>query len=46
MEVLEDGSHNHIKFIEDGRYQVPCAKTPSDKRVGNNIVRDLKAELL
>lgn len=46
MEVVEDGSHNHIKFIGDERYQVPFAKTPSDKgRVGDNIVRDIKAEL-
>ncbi|MFA0653812.1 hypothetical protein [Vibrio sp. 10N.222.49.C12] len=47
MEAVETGTHNHIKFIDDDRYQVPCAKTPSDaKRVGNNIVRDVKAELL
>ncbi|EJG1819740.1 hypothetical protein BS056_RS22510 [Vibrio parahaemolyticus] len=47
MEVIETGTHNHIKFIGDERYQVAFAKTPSDaKRVGNNIVRDIKAELL
>lgn len=47
MEVVECGSHNHIKFIGDDRYQVPFAKTPSDKgRVGDNIVRDIKSELL
>ncbi|WP_341852260.1 hypothetical protein [Vibrio vulnificus] len=47
MEVVETGTHNHIKFIGDERYQVAFAKTPSDaKRVGNNIVRDIKAELL
>ncbi|WP_417869229.1 hypothetical protein [Vibrio furnissii] len=47
MEVIETGTHNHIKFIGDDRYQVAFAKTPSDaKRVGSNIVRDIKAELL
>lgn len=47
MEAEETGPHNHIKFVGDDRYQVPFAKTPSDaRRVGNNIVRDIKAELL
>ncbi len=47
IEVLEKGTHNHIKFIGDERYKVPFAKTPSDaKRVGDNIVRDIKAQLL
>jgi hypothetical protein len=46
LEVIEIGTHNHIKFIGDDRYQVACAKTPSDKRVGSNIVRDIKAALL
>ncbi|GAB2191956.1 hypothetical protein MAH1_35650 [Sessilibacter sp. MAH1] len=47
MEVVEDGNHNNIKFIDDDRYQVAFAKTPSDKgRVGDNIVRDIKSELL
>lgn len=46
MEVIEDGTHNHVKFIGDERYKVSFAKTPSDKgRVGGNIVRDIKAEL-
>lgn len=47
IEVIETGTHNQIRFIGDERYQVTFAKTPSDaKRVGNNIVRDIKAELL
>ncbi|HFG2205873.1 TPA: hypothetical protein ACGF8J_003441 [Vibrio cholerae] len=47
MEIVDTGTHNHIKFIGDDRYQVAFAKTPSDaRRVGNNIVRDIKAELL
>ncbi|PSV58986.1 hypothetical protein [Photobacterium sp. GB-3] len=47
MEAVETGTHNHIKYINDDRYQVAFAKTPSDaKRVGNNIARDIKAELL
>jgi hypothetical protein len=46
MEVREDGTHNHIKFIGDDRYQVAFAKTPSDtSRVSGNIVRDIKADL-
>ena len=47
MEVIESGTHNHIRFIGEERYQVAFAKTPSDNgRVGANIVRDIKAELL
>ncbi|MHA6613064.1 hypothetical protein [Photobacterium damselae] len=46
MEIVEDGAHNHVKFIGDERYKVSFAKTPSDKgRVGDNIVRDIKAQL-
>ncbi|CAJ1894033.1 hypothetical protein [Aeromonas sp. FDAARGOS 1417] len=45
LEIIEDGNHNQIKFINDARYQVTCAKTPSDKRTGDNIVRDIKAAL-
>lgn len=46
MEIIEDGNHNQIKFIDDDRYKVACAKTPSDSRVGANIVRDIRANLL
>jgi len=46
LEVHEDGNHNHLRFIGDSRYQVVFAKTPSDKRVGKNIIRDINKELL
>lgn len=34
LEVVEDGNHNHLRFIDDNRYKVAFAKTPSDRRVG------------
>lgn len=46
LEVIEDGNHNHLRFINEPRYQVAFAKTPSDNRVGANVIRDIKAELL
>lgn len=47
IEVIEEGTHNHIKFIGDERYKISFAKTPSDAgRVGLNIVRDIKSQLL
>ncbi|HHC74449.1 MAG TPA: hypothetical protein ENK78_05200 [Thiothrix sp.] len=46
LEVVESHNHNHIRFIEDSRYQVAFAKTPSDYRVGNNMIRDIKLALL
>lgn len=46
LEVVEDGNHNHLRFINEARYQVAFAKTPSDNRVGANVIRDIKAELL
>lgn len=46
LEVLEDGNHNHLRFIDDNRYKVTFAKTPSDKRVGANIIRDIKSTLM
>ena len=46
LEIIEDGNHNYVRFLNDERYKVTFAKTPSDKRVGNNIIRDIKATLL
>lgn len=46
MIIEQDGTHNHVKFIDDERYKVAFAKTPSDKRAGSNIVRDIKSNLL
>ncbi|SEI67419.1 hypothetical protein SAMN05421831_10749 [Allopseudospirillum japonicum] len=46
LEVVEDGNHNHLRFIDDNRYKVAFAKTPSDKRVGANIIRDIKAAII
>lgn len=46
LEVVEDGNHNHLRFIDDNRYKVAFAKTPSDRRVGANIIRDIKSALL
>lgn len=46
LEVIEDGNHNHLRFIDDNRYKVAFAKTPSDRRVGANIIRDIKAALI
>jgi hypothetical protein len=46
LEVVEDGNHNHLLFIDDNRYKVAFAKTPSDRRVGANIIRDIKAALI
>jgi len=46
LEVIEDGNHNQLQFIDDPRYKVTFAKTPSDNRVGKNIIRDIKSNLL
>lgn len=46
LEVVEDGNHNHLQFVDDNRYKVAFAKTPSDRRVGDNIIRDIKAALI
>lgn len=46
FEIIESHNHNHIRFIGDNRFQVAFAKTPSDYRVGNNIIRDIKSALL
>ena len=46
LEVIEDGNHNHLRFIDDSRYKVTFAKTPSDRRVGANIIRDIRAALM
>ncbi|WOD07812.1 hypothetical protein [Marinomonas sp. GJ51-6] len=46
LEVVEDGNHNHLQFIDDNRYMVAFAKTPSDRRVGANIIRDIKAAII
>ena len=46
LEVVEDGNHNHLRFIDDNRYKVAFAKTPSDRRVGANIIRDIKAAII
>lgn len=46
LEVVEDGNHNHLRFIDDNRYKVAFAKTPSDKRVGANIIRDIKSAII
>ncbi|TMP41395.1 MULTISPECIES: hypothetical protein [unclassified Pseudoalteromonas] len=45
LEVIQDGNHNHLRFINDDRCKVTFAKTPSDRRASGNIVRDIKAEL-
>ncbi len=47
LEISEEGEHNHIQFINDKRFKVSIAKTPSDMgRVDKNIVRDIKQKLL
>ncbi|MDW6093297.1 hypothetical protein [Vibrio rhizosphaerae] len=46
LEVVEDGNHNHLRFIDDSRYIVAFAKTPSDRRVGANIIRDIKSAIM
>lgn len=46
LEVIEDGNHNYLRFIDDDRYKAVFAKTPSDRRVGSNIIRDVKSALL
>lgn len=46
LEVIEEGNHNHLRFFNDERYQVAFAKTPSDRRIGANLVRDIKSQLL
>lgn len=46
FEVVDDGNHNHLLFESDQRYKVAFAKTPSDTRVGKNIIRDIKSALL
>lgn len=46
LEVVEDGNHNHLRFIDDNRYKVAFAKTPSDRRAGANIIRDIKSAIL
>lgn len=46
LEVVEDGNHNHLRFVDDNRYKVAFAKTPSDRRVGANIIRDIKSAII
>ena len=38
---LTEGNHYKITWRDDQRYTFSFAKTPSDHRAGNNIVRDL-----
>lgn len=47
LEIIDGNTHTKIKIIDDPRFEVNFAKTPSDKsRVGKNIVRDIKKNLL
>lgn len=47
LEILDGKTHTEIRIIDESRFEVNCAKTPSDKsRVGKNIVRDIKKNLL
>lgn len=45
LEIIVDGNHNKVKFIDDARYKSPFSKSPSDRRTGNNIIKQLKQEL-
>lgn len=47
LEIIEGKTHIEIRIIDEPRFEVNFAKTPSDKsRVGKNIVRDIKNNLL
>ena len=47
LEVIDGKTHIEIRIIDEPRFEVSFAKTPSDKsRVGKNIVRDIKKNLL
>ncbi len=47
LEIVDGNTHTSIKIIDDPRFEVNFAKTPSDKsRVGKNIIRDIKKNLL
>ncbi|MCY7297453.1 hypothetical protein [Alteromonas sp. a30] len=46
LEVVEEGTHNHLRFIDDNRNKATFAKTPSDRgHIGSNIIRDAKSAL-
>ena len=47
LEIIDGKTHTEIRIIDESRFEVSFAKTPSDKsRVGKNIVRDIKKTLL
>ena len=46
IELISEVPHNAIGFKADERYSVTFGKTISDKRAGDNIVRDIKKHLL
>jgi hypothetical protein len=41
-EIIADKNHYKIRFYDDNRYIMTIAKTPSDHRAGENIVRDIR----
>ncbi|STZ07293.1 Uncharacterised protein [Moraxella caprae] len=45
VELKNEISHNTIGFIGDDRYTMTFAKTASDAKAGDNIVRDIKKQL-
>lgn len=45
LEVSDDGNHNKLKFINDQRYKMTFSKSPSDRRAGANIIKQIKQEL-
>ncbi|HDR0618632.1 hypothetical protein ACFHYN_04315 [Pasteurella multocida] len=44
--VVEDGTHNKLKFINDDRFIAVFAKTSSDDKTSKNILNHIKKALL
>ena len=46
LEVIEDGTHNKLKFINDDRFIVVFSKTSSDEKTSKNLLNHIKKALL
>jgi len=42
FDIISMNNHIKIRFCNDNRYTISFAKTPSDWRVGRNIIRDIR----
>lgn len=46
LEVVEDGTHNKLKFINDDRFIAVFSKTTGDDKTSKNILNHIKKALL